>query len=154
MYSIKAEESVLATNGGARLHHIGYVVQKIEDIIEGFACSLDASWDRKIFHDPIQQVHVAFLSSHVPGAPMLELVAPQGDASPVTHFLSKGGGLHHLCYEVDDLTAALNQAKAAGGIIVGKPVPAVAFGGRRIAWFYTKYNLLLEYLERMVVDKD
>jgi methylmalonyl-CoA/ethylmalonyl-CoA epimerase len=66
----------------------------------------------------------------------------------VLAFLKRGGGLHHLCYEVDQLDAQLERSRASGGLIVRLPIPAVAFGGRRIAWFYTKEKLLIEYLER------
>ena len=131
-----------------RLHHVGYVVSSIEDVIKGFATSLSATWDGRVIHDPLQQVYVAFLESGTSTDAIVELVAPAGEVSPVTNFLSKGGGLHHLCYEVDNLEAHLQLAKAHGGIVVKSPLPAVAFGGRRIAWVYTKYKLLLEYVER------
>ena len=60
----------------------------------------------------------------------------------------KRQGLHHLCYEVNDLEAELETARSHGGIVVRKPVPAVAFGGRRIAWVFTRYKLLVEFLEQ------
>ena len=79
---------------------------------------------------------------------MLELVEPAGTQSPVKKFLLRGGGLHHLCYEVDSLSKQLAYAKSNHDIVVGEPVPAVAFGGRRIAWVYAKSKILIEYLER------
>jgi len=49
---------------------------------------------------------------------------------------------------VDHLEQALADARTLGAIIARSPVSAVAFGGRRIAWIYTKNRLLIEYLER------
>ena len=129
-------------------HHIGFVVASIQDAAPGFLDALHEEWDGKIFHDPNQAVRVTFLHSHHPGNPVLELVEPAGEKSPVIPFLKRGGGLHHLCYEVDCLEEQLAVRRAQGGLIVRPPLPAVAFGGRRIAWVYTKNKLLLEYLER------
>jgi len=128
------------------LHHVGFVVASIEASVEGFAQALGLPWQIRIFDDPVQRVRVTFLGG--PGAPRFELVEPNGADSPVKSFLSHGGGLHHVCYEVDDIDTQLRAQRAAGSIIVRQPVPAVAFDGRRIGWFYTRSRLLVEYLER------
>lgn len=132
----------------ATFHHIGFVVASIENSVEGFRETLDADWDGQIFHDPNQAVKVTFLRGRQAGTPCLELVQPAGENSPVEPFLKRGGGLHHLCYEVDDLEAQLQLSRTQRGIMVRPPLPAVAFDGRRIAWVYTKNKLLVEYLER------
>lgn len=128
-------------------HHIGFVVASIQDSVQIFLDSLQAEWDGMVFHDPNQAVRVTFLHGKHPGHPVLELVEPAGEKSPVIPFLKRGGGLHHLCYEVDGLEDQLALSRAQGGLVVRPPLPAVAFGGRRIAWVYTKNKLLLEYLE-------
>jgi methylmalonyl-CoA/ethylmalonyl-CoA epimerase len=131
------------------LHHIGYVVASIPEIAEGFAKSIHADWDGLILHDPLQGVHVSFFANRaVRQQAMVELVAPADDNSPVINFLKKGGGLHHFCFEVDDLAQQLSQAQQQGAIVVRKPLPAVAFNNRRIGWVYTPEKLLVEYLER------
>ena len=81
------------------------------------------------------------------GVQLLELVEPAGDASPVSRFLEKGGGLHHLCYEVTDLGEHLKLIRAAGCVVVRAPMPAAAFQQRLIAWAWTREKLLLEFLE-------
>jgi methylmalonyl-CoA/ethylmalonyl-CoA epimerase len=78
---------------------------------------------------------------------MLELVEPAGEDSPVLGFLKRGGGLHHLCYEVSHLEQQLELSQSMGGRIVRPPLPASVFEGRRIAWVFTKDRLLLELLE-------
>ena len=100
-----------------------------------------------IVEDPIQLVRVAFLGPG-PSGPLVELVAPTGPSSPVRGLLSKGGGLHHICYEVDDLGAQIADAKSAGSMLIRGPRPAIAFNGRHICWVLTVDRLLVEYLAR------
>lgn len=129
-------------------HHIGYVVASIADSVQGFGNMLQADWDEQVYHDPNQGVRVTFLKSRRAGDPVWELVEPAGERSPVQAFAAQGGGLHHVCYVVDNLERALAEARGLGAIVTRPPLPAVAFGGRRIAWIYTRRRLLIEYLER------
>ena len=130
-----------------RLHHVGFVLASIEESVASFASSLGASWDGNIVFDPLQKVRVTFLRTPHEGDALIELVEPGDPESPVSRFLQRRGGLHHLCYEVADLEAHLDFSKSVGTMIIRPPVPAVAFGGRRIAWALTKKRLLLEFLE-------
>ena len=135
-----------------RLHHFGFVVAAIAPCIEAFRHSMDASWDGKIIEDPLQKVRVAFLArgEH---EPQIELVEPVGDASPVRKFLAeKGGGLHHVCYETDDLKAEVQGFRSRGAILARPALPAAAFGGRKIAWVMTREKLLIEVLESTLAN--
>lgn len=138
---------VLLPPGQLKLHHIGFVLASIEDSAESLARSLGATWDGNIVFDPLQKVRVTFLEGAHLSDSQVELVEPAGLDSPVSRFLERGGGLHHLCYEVDDLEAHLAFCKSIGTIVIRPPVPAVAFGGRRIAWALTRKRLLVEFLE-------
>ncbi|HEX9111129.1 MAG TPA: VOC family protein [Terriglobales bacterium] len=129
-------------------HHVGFVVASIEKSAASFAQSLGAEWDGHIIHDPNQGVRVTFFRSRHAADPLFELVEPAGENAPVQAFVNRGGGLHHVCYEVENLEEALARIRAVGGLITRPPLPAVAFAGRRIAWVYTKNKLLIEYLER------
>lgn len=128
-------------------HHVGYIVRSIKEMAGNFCESIGANWDGMVFHDPLQQVFVSFLQSRIPNDPLIELVEPASPNSPVTSFLERGGGLHHLCYQVSSLEEQLELSRKTRGFIVKPPLPAVAFGGRRIAWVYTRSKLLVEYLE-------
>jgi len=130
-----------------KLHHIGFVVFSIHDSAESFALSLGATWDRNIIFDPLQRVRVTFFQARNIADPLIELIEPCGPESPVSRFLKRGGGLHHLCYEVKDLDSHLRSCQSVGTKIIRPPVPAVAFGGRRIAWGLTRKKLLVEFLE-------
>jgi methylmalonyl-CoA/ethylmalonyl-CoA epimerase len=131
-----------------KLHHIGYVVASIPESGQSFALALGATWDGNIVTDPIQKVRVTFLEGRSSTDPLIELVEPGDANSPVSRFLERGGGLHHLCYEVENLESHLKFCQSVGTIVIRPPVPAVAFGGRRIAWAITRKKLLMEFLER------
>jgi len=128
------------------MHHVGFVVQSIEAAMPGFLKTMNGTWDEKIFHDPIQSVKVAFLST--PGTDVqIELVEPAGDRDPVSAFLAKGGGIHHVCYEVEDCDAVIAHMRQQKSLVVKRPKPATAFDGRRIAWMLTAEKLLIELVE-------
>jgi len=129
-----------------RLHHMGFVVADIATAMPAFSRSMAAEWDGTIFEDPLQKAKVAFMTTR-PGDARIELVQPVGENSPVQRFLQQGGGMHHLCYEVADLEAELAAFRARGAAIASRPKPAVAFGGRRIAWVITSEKFLVELLE-------
>jgi methylmalonyl-CoA/ethylmalonyl-CoA epimerase len=95
--------------------------------------------------DPIQQVTVCFIGAA--GGGEIELISPLGGQSPVARYLAQGIGAYHVCYEVSNIEHALHSVRKSGCLIVSEPVPATAFGGRRIAWFYTPTKHLIEILE-------
>ncbi len=130
-----------------RLHHVGFVVSDIGKAVPGFIHSLGMNWDGAIYQDPKQKVKVTFLVTG-PACAQIELIEPLGGDSPVAKFLSRGGGQHHLCYEVEDIEHALSVFKSRKASIVQRPCPAVAFEGRSIAWFVTPERLIVELLEK------
>ena len=150
---VKTESQSLAAAKPASFHHVGFAVASIEKLAPGFVRSLGAHWNGEIIHDPSQEARVAFLYCGDQGNPAVELVEPAGETSPLHKFLNRGGGLHHICYEVGSLDAQLRESRAGKCLVVKNPLPAVAFGGRRIAWVYTPEKLLVEYLERQLLER-
>ncbi len=83
------------------------------------------------------------------GEAQVELLEPQDPESPVAKFLAKRGpGIHHVCYRVPDLDAALDACRAAGYRLVDE-VPRTGAGGHRIAFVHPKATegILLELTE-------
>lgn len=119
----------------AKFHHVGLVVQSIAQLAS----------DTIISEDEIQNVRVAFI---VIGGARIELVEPLSDDSPVSRNLRSGAKLLHLCFEVDQIEEAVSRARENGFRLIAHAVPAVAFGGRRIAWVYSSSWGLIELLER------
>lgn len=101
--------------------------------------------------DPIQKVRVCFLADTGREQPCIELICPLDDKSPVNGYLKKGIGAYHLCYEVNDIENEPAALASKGCLILSQPVPAVAFGGRKIAWAFTPTKHLLELLQKRKV---
>lgn len=136
------------TDSSRVLHHVGFVVADIASAGQGLSRGMALQWDAKIWDDPLQRAKVTFLVNRS-GEAQIELVEPVGEQAFVRGFLmEKGGGLHHLCYEVADVGREMADMKLRGAMIVSRPKPAAAFGGRRIAWMMTPEKLLIELLER------
>lgn len=141
------------------LHHVGVAVAALAPAIrvheEVFGLHLVAG----PFDDPRQGVAVCFLAGpsvtalpdgSVPRGPaeaLIELCAPLTESSPLGGFLRKQIGAYHVCYEVPALDEALAHARRHACVLVSGPTPAVAFGGRRIAWFLTPTRQLTELVE-------
>jgi methylmalonyl-CoA/ethylmalonyl-CoA epimerase len=128
------------------LHHIGIVVGSIERHGERYAECLGLMALGPAVVDPIQDVRIQFWGDgkRTP----VELIEPASENSKVSRFLAKGGGLHHLCYEVDDVDSALAEAERKGAICVCRPVPAVALQQRRVCFVVYRDLGLVEFLER------
>ncbi|HEU4827865.1 MAG TPA: methylmalonyl-CoA epimerase [Gemmatimonadales bacterium] len=83
------------------------------------------------------------------GESEIELLAPRDAGGPIARFLEKRGpGIHHVCYRVPDLDAALERCRRAGYRLVDE-VPRQGAGGRRIAFVHPKATggILLELTE-------
>ncbi|PTM90172.1 methylmalonyl-CoA epimerase [Mycoplana dimorpha] len=78
----------------------------------------------------------------------VELLEPLGDASPIAAFLGKnpGGGMHHICYEVADITAARDRLVAGGARVLGDGNPKIGAHGKPVLFLHPKdfYGTLIE----------
>src|SRR5690606_21490198 len=82
----------------------------------------------------------------------IELLEPLGDGSPIAAFLEKNpsGGMHHVCYEVEDIIAARNQLKAEGARILGDGEPKTGAHGKPVLFLHPKdFNGTLVELEQV-----
>ena len=129
----------------AIFHHTGIAVESIERTAALF---VDAGYKMtNVIFDPKQNVKISFLEKvH---SPLLELVEPVDDTSPVRNILNKVGvSAYHFCYEVEDIDDSISQLRKKKFMLLIKPVEAVAFGGRRICFLYHKETGLIELLEK------
>ena len=127
------------------LNHVGIVVKNLEEQGEAYRRMLGLTPTSGIIEDPLQHVQARFWKD--PRGAVVELIAPLGPESPAWRAAQKGGGLDHLCYETPELDTFLAEAVEQGAKIVRQPVPAIAFGGRRIAFIYSLDLGLIELLE-------
>ena len=114
-----------------KLHHIGIVVDDIKKYLGPLTDFLEINETFIPFENSLQKIYYVFIKS---GDVFLELIQPSDDASPVSIFLKKGGGLHHIAFEVEDLEKELKKLENKGGKVLYKPEKA--FEGRTISFVF------------------
>src|SRR5262249_10942699 len=129
-----------------RLHHVAYVTQNVERKAAQLASLLGLRMAGAPVVDTVQGVRIQFMELGDGG--LLELLEPHGAKSPVQRHLTKGGGLYHLCFEVEDLDGTLQRLRDTGNVVVVcEPVPAPAIENRRVAFIVTEDRDLVEFVE-------
>ena len=128
-----------------KIDHLGIAVSSIAEALPIYrALGLTETHREEV---PSQQVVTAFLPV---GDSQIELLEPTGDGSPVARFLARRGpGIHHVCFAVDDLPAALRDLQARGFRLVNsEPVPGA--GGKNVAFLHPESGggVLIELAER------
>ena len=70
----------------------------------------------------------------------IELLEPLGEGSPIARFLEKSpdGGMHHVCYEVDDIIAARDRLQAQGARVLGDGTPKIGAHGKPVLFLHPK----------------
>ena len=82
----------------------------------------------------------------------IELLYPLGESSPINGFLAKNpsGGIHHVCYEVDDILAARDHLKTEGARVLGDGEPKIGAHGTPVLFLHPKdFNGCLIELEEV-----
>ena len=104
-----------------RLNHVAIAVPDLAAATRLYRDTLGAKVSAPV-PQPAHGVTVVFVE--LPNT-KIELVTPLGEASPMTGFLEKNpaGGIHHVCYEVDDIFAARDRLKAEGARVLGDGEP-------------------------------
>ncbi len=100
-----------------RLNHVAIAVPDLEAAMAQYSNALGAKVGAPQ-DEPDHGVRVVFIE--LPNT-KIELLYPLGDASPINGFLQKNpaGGIHHICYEVDDIAAAAERLTATGARVLG-----------------------------------
>jgi methylmalonyl-CoA/ethylmalonyl-CoA epimerase len=119
-----------------RLNHVAIVVKSLESATPVYAARLGAKVTppQKL---PEHGVTVVFVE--LPNT-KIELLEPLGPTSPIARFLEKNpdGGIHHVCYEVDDILAARDRLKAQGARILGDGEPKIGAHGKPVLFLHPK----------------
>ena len=131
-----------------KLHHIGVIVKDIPESIEVYQKLLGLAVVAETGIDPVQKADAAFLDIGWGEGITLELLRPTSTDSPIMNALKRGGGLHHLCFEVEDIDEEVHRIREKGGKVISGPVPACGLRNRRIAFIFPVDNILVELVER------
>ena len=112
-----------------KLHHIGLVVQNINESLGEIANFLSFESTSMPTLIGSQKVNICFLKTN---NVYIELIEPTEENSPITNFAKEGGGFHHLCFEVDDIQQEIDKMVKNGAYLVVAPVKG--FENRLIAF--------------------
>ncbi len=119
-----------------RLNHVAIAVPDLEAASAQYRDTLGAKVGAPQ-DEPDHGVTVVFIE--LPNT-KIELLFPLGDNSPIQGFLDKNpsGGIHHVCYEVDDILAARDRLKAAGARVLGDGEPKTGAHGKPVLFLHPK----------------
>jgi len=131
-----------------RLNHVAIAVPDLERAAEQYRSTLGAEVG-PAQDEPDHCVTVVFIT--LPNT-KIELLYPLGETSPIQSFLDKNpsGGIHHICYEVDDIRKARDQLIEAGSRVLGKGEPKIGAHGKPVLFLHPKdFNGTLIELEQV-----
>ena len=131
-----------------RLNHVAIAVPDLEAAAAQYRNTLGAKVNPPQ-DEPDHGVTVVFIE--LPNT-KIELLYPLGDNSPIKGFLEKNpsGGIHHICYEVEDILAARDPLKASGARVLGSGEPKIGAHGKPVLFLHPKdFNGCLVELEQV-----
>ncbi|WP_068082802.1 methylmalonyl-CoA epimerase [Polycladidibacter stylochi] len=119
-----------------KLNHVAIAVRDMEAALKVYRDTLGGDVSEKVAQ-PDHGVSTVFVN--LPNT-KIELLEPLGDNSPINKFLEKNsaGGIHHICYEVEDILAARDQLVAQGARILGDGEPKIGAHGKPVLFLHPK----------------
>ena len=119
-----------------RLNHVAIAVRNLDKAVAVYRDILGANVSPAVAQ-PDHGVTTVFII--LPNT-KIELLEPLGDNSPIAKFLERNpdGGMHHICYEVDDIRAARDALKAAGARLLGDGEPKTGAHGKPVLFLHPK----------------
>ncbi|MCV6823731.1 MULTISPECIES: methylmalonyl-CoA epimerase [Halocynthiibacter] len=131
-----------------RLNHVAIAVPDLEAAMAQYEGTLGANVGAPQ-DEPDHGVTVVFIE--LPNT-KIELLYPLGENSPIAGFLEKNpsGGIHHICYEVEDILAARDRLQANGARVLGSGEPKIGAHGKPVLFLHPKdFNGTLVELEQV-----
>jgi len=119
-----------------RLNHVAIAVRDIAKAADVYRTILGAEVSAPV-PQPTHGVTTVFIT--LPNT-KIELLEPLGAESPIAKFLERNpdGGMHHLCYEVDDILAARDRLKAEGARVLGDGTPKIGAHDKPVLFLHPK----------------
>ncbi|MCG8270776.1 methylmalonyl-CoA epimerase [Aquamicrobium sp. NLF2-7] len=119
-----------------RLNHVAIAVPDLEKATATYRDTLGGTVTQPQAL-PEHGVTVVFVDL---GNTKVELLEPLGEGSPIAAFLEKNpsGGMHHVCYEVDDILVARDRLKAGGARVLGDGEPKIGAHGKPVLFLHPK----------------
>ena len=131
-----------------RLNHVAIAVPDLDAGIKIYRDTLGATVSAP---QALPEHGVTVVFVELPNT-KIELLEKLGDDSPIAAYLEKNpsGGIHHICYEVDDILAARDHLKAKGARVLGSGDPKIGAHGKPVLFLHPKdFNGTLIELEQV-----
>lgn len=131
-----------------RLNHVAIAVKNLDAATALYRDTLGAKVSAPL-PQPAHGVTVVFVE--LPNT-KVELLEPLGEGSPIAKFLERNadGGIHHICYEVEDIIAARDRLKGQGARVLGDGEPKIGAHGKPVLFLHPKdFNGTLVELEQV-----
>lgn len=126
-----------------KIHHIGYLVKKIEKAKQTFE-TLGYQLEQDTVYDELRKVNICFL---IKDGYRVELVSPVSEDSVVSGLLKKyKNAPYHICYEADDAEAAYQELTGNGFTAIDTPTPAPALGGCNVVFLMSPVIGMIELI--------
>ena len=130
-----------------RLNHVAIVVPELSAATATYRDILGAKVSQP---QPLEEHGVTVVFVDLPNT-RIELLEPLGNGSPVSNFLERslGGGIHHLCFEVDDILKARDELSDKGARVLGDGEPKIGAHGNPVVFLHPKdfHGCLIELEE-------
>ena len=119
-----------------RLNHVAIATNDIKKAAKVYRDTLGGKVSEEV-PQPDHGVTTVFVDL---GNTKIELLEPLGENSPIANFLKKNpnGGMHHVCYEVEDIYAARDKMRAEGATITGTGEPRIGAHGKPVVFLHPK----------------
>ncbi|MCY3821023.1 MAG: methylmalonyl-CoA epimerase [Gammaproteobacteria bacterium] len=119
-----------------RLNHVAIAVPDLDGAAALYRDTLGAVVSAPV---PMPDHGVTTVFVELPNS-KIELIHPLGEGSPITAFLERnpGGGMHHVCYEVQDILAAIDAMRARGMTVIGDGEPRIGAHGLPVVFLHPR----------------
>jgi len=126
-------------------HHLGIATRSIETCAQSYGKLGYIMSDIRV--EPTQNVNICFLSKE--GSPLLEIIEPLNEDSPVSKMVQKSGTTpYHTCYEVEDIQASIQELEEQNFRLLFEPLVANAMDNGLFCYLFSPETGLIELYER------
>jgi methylmalonyl-CoA/ethylmalonyl-CoA epimerase len=135
----RAHQCAVTSAGGSMIGRLNHVAIAVRDLAAASARYRDTLGAHVTAPKDLPEHGVTVVFIELPNT-KIELLEPLGDASPIARFLDKNpdGGIHHICYEVEDILAARDRMLAAGARVLGDGQPKIGAHGKPVLFLHPK----------------
>lgn len=119
-----------------RLNHVAIAVKDAEKAAKIYGAAFGADISQPV---PLPEHGVVTVFATLPNT-KIEFIQPLGDASPIAKFLERNadGGIHHVCYEVEDIIVTRDMLMREGARVLGDGIPKIGAHGKPVLFLHPK----------------